>query len=92
MSSTSHDEVLAKPGDKDITLIMRSPDTWHWVGWPFEWSYLDGETWQNSPAKSEVNQGAWRVTFSRLRPLEPHTVMAKPLAARGWRYRCLRSG
>lgn len=69
------DEVLAKPGDKEITLIMRSPDTWHWASWPFEWSYLDGETWQTAtPTKSEVNQGAWRVTFGRLRPLEPHAV------------------
>lgn len=67
--------VLPQPGEKDVTLIVRSPDTWQWASWPFQWSYSDGKTWQTvTPVKNEINQGAWRVTFSRLPPLKPQTV------------------
>ena len=67
------DEVLAQPGEKDVTLIITSADTWQWE-WPIEWSYGDGKGWQALTPKTEVKEGAWRVAFGKLPPLPPMTV------------------
>lgn len=74
------DEVLARPGDKDITLIIRSPDTWQWTTWPMNWSYRDGEKWLAiSPAAGPqlirtATATGFAISFKKLPALKPQAV------------------
>lgn len=69
------DELLTQQGEKKVTLILKSPDTWQWTTWPVEWSYWDGGGWQlKHPNNTQIKAGAWQVSFDQLPKLEPHTV------------------
>ena len=68
------DEVLAQPGAKDITLILKSPDTAQWTSWPIVWAYWDGAAWKALTPSATVASGAWNVTFSQLPALSKTTI------------------
>jgi hypothetical protein len=47
------DEVLAKEGEKTISVIISSPDAWQWTTWPLRWAYWDEKAWR-SLAEADV--------------------------------------
>lgn len=69
------DALLTLQAQNQITLILKTPDTWQWSTWPMEWSYWDGAAWQRKdPTRSGLNAGAWQVILAQLPKLKPHSI------------------
>ncbi|MFC4584934.1 putative baseplate assembly protein [Sphaerisporangium corydalis] len=68
------DPVLRAPGDKQVTLLLRTPDAALLDGWPITWSRWDGAAWRPVAHRSAVADGTWAVTLPGLPSLPPSVV------------------
>jgi hypothetical protein len=81
------DPLLSRPGRKDVTLILTTPDGALLNSWPISWSCWNGAGWQPVSTRATVRDGAWRVALSGLPQLPSYEVNG---ISAGW-VRCSRS-
>ncbi|MGH4012335.1 MAG: putative baseplate assembly protein [Pseudonocardiaceae bacterium] len=68
------DPVLTGPGEKDVTLVLSTPDGAQLASWPISWAYWDGAGWRPASSSATARDGAWRVRLAGLPQLPPHEV------------------
>lgn len=68
------DPLLTQPGTKDVTVTLRSNQTWQWSNWPISWAYWDGTAWRTIPHTPSLVAGTWRVVLPGLPELLPNAV------------------
>jgi baseplate J-like protein len=68
------DPVLTRPGSKDVTLVLTTPDATLLTSWPISWAYWNGTGWQPLSTTATVRDGAWRVTLPGLPQLPAHEL------------------
>ena len=68
------DPQLTRPGAKDVTVVVRSPQAALLDRLPISWAYRNDAGWEPLTATTTVRDGAWTVTLPAVPQLAPAEV------------------
>ncbi len=68
------DRVFTSPGNKDVTIMVITPDSVPLQRWPISWTYWDGTAWQPVSSTAMVLDDAWWVSLRGLPRLPAYEV------------------